>query len=657
VTDTEQTLHNAAAQETVVQPPAAEPHKEPPADTTDADASATGAIRVSVEGIAYLVLALGVLFAFTLRLGIVPLTENEVPRALAAWSAVAPDAAFPATPDSAILQLAQISAMSLLGAGEISARFVTALGAFVLVFSPLLFRARLGAARTFTAVLMLAASPVVIASGRLGSPVIWEALGGVLALWALARYGEHGRTADAVLATVFLTGTALLAGTTGHVLALTLLLALPLAERFAPPNMDTPSVASHLREWPWLPALGLSALTVVVLSTLFMAYPEGLNAVGVAFGQGLAGWARPIPDAPAFYAPAASLLYEPILWIFGIAAVVNITRQDEITPTDRFLIAWLLVAAIASVIYMGTSAANALWLTLPLVGLASGEAVRLLQDEDGMLWFNEADRQSNLFGLSVPGWARWVVAGGMATVLLLMLMHIGDLARQLQTVNSMAFNDPAMSQLIPTALTLAILALMVVFIGFTAASIWGTTATVRGGAVGVLAVGLVAMLGTGWQVAVNRADDPREFWYTHAYGEDVFLLRETLLDIADRETGGFNQLPVTVIADGETIAEDGMLAWVLRDFENATFQPLPEDARAQEIVIIELTEEQPPLGGSYLGQSFTLSRTWDATSLTAKELPAWWFQRSTRVPPSPGQAVALWLRQDVYEGVDVPGLQ
>jgi hypothetical protein len=628
-----------------------------PRDTNNASTSPADGVQVTVEALAYALLALLVAGMFLLRLGIIPLTADEVPRALAAWQAIQPNSDPISLPDSALIQLGHLMVLATLGSSEAVLRLPTALAGMALVFSPVLFRSMFGRARVFVMCVLLAASPVVLAGSRLDSPVIWEMLLTVISLWTVWRYLVTRQAAFAYSATVLLITVGLMAGPTGHVAVITILLAFALAERLLPPDADVGSVGQHLHAWPWRVGIGFGALAVVVVSTLFMTYPAGLNAVGSGFGEGVRGWVGTVPNAPLFFAASASLLYEPILWIFGIVGVVIIARHDKPAYPDLFLLAWAAIAALMALLYAGSTAANALWLTVPLVGLVSGVAVHLLVDEDGWLWFSESDRVTNLFGLSVPGWSRWVVAGATAGILMLALMHVGELARTIQIMPVNNGWNSAITQLAPSGVILLILLLLLVFMGFTVASAWGSVATLRGGAVGLLAVGVVAMLGTGWQITYNRAHDPRELWHTVAYGEDVVLLRETLIELAERETGGFKSLDVFVVTDGAAIAEDGMLAWITRDFPNTRFVRHEADARAQEVVLTRLMPEAPSLGGNYLGQSFTLRRTWSTDTLTAREFPAWWFQRATRTPPEVAQTVVLWLRQDLYEGVDVPGLE
>lgn len=615
------------------------------------------ALTITLEGVVYAFLVTVVLLMHVLRLGIVPLTVAEVPRALATWQAAQPNIEQAVLPDSALLQLAHMLSFTIFGTTEAASRAPTALVGFMLVFTPLLFRDLFGRGRTLVMVILLACSPVLLASSRLDSPVIWQMFFAVLKLWAIYRWVVTGQAAFAVLATVLLVTTALLTGPTGYVVALLLIAALLVAERFARErntDEDTPTLNDVMRGWAWLPGLGLSVLIVIAVATGFMLYPAGLNALAQTIGAGLAGWVQPVTDAPLFFGLTASFFYEAVFWLFAGIGVYWLRRRDDIAFTDVFFAVWFVVGVIALLLYRGTTASHALWLTLPMAGLASYAVGRILEDtDDGFIWYAEDDGYNSVFGMSVPMWARWVIAATGALLFSLVLMHLGWFSRELLTANfTLAPSDILAKLGLPLLSSGFVISMLVVWI-FAFASFFGMPETLRGGAVGLLVVGLFTSLGTGWQLSVSRADNPVEFWHTQAHGEEVFILRETLLELAERETEGFPQLEMAVIVDDVNIRENGIIAWVLRDFESAIYVRDVSAAQGQPVVLAPATQNPPDLGGNYVGQSLVITRDWDANELLPQGVPAWYFQRRTRTQPLPSQEVVLWLRQDVYDGVTV----
>ncbi len=628
---------------------------EIPVDAGTQPAPASAGVTITLEGAVYIALVCFVSLMFLMRLGIVPLTVDEVPRALAAWQALEFNTEPTVLADAALLQLAHMVSFTILGTTEAAVRVATALVGIFLVFSPLLFRNLLGPTRTFITVLILVCSPVTLAASRLDSPVVWQLAFTMLSLWAVYRWVLTQAMGYAFATIVLFTALALLTGPTGHVTALMLILALLLADRTYRTSLDesTQSAAAtaRLRSLPWLPGIGLAVGVSVGIATSFMLYPAGLNAIGESFGVGLTGWVRPIPETPLFFGLFASVLYEGFLWAFAAAGVVLVFNRDESTYVDNFLVMWLLVAAAATIVYQATVASHALWLTLPLAALASQAVYATLQDNvDSFMWYVSKDQSGGSYAFTIPAWARWAIAGGSALFASLLLMQTTQLALDLQTTN---FSLPPRDILNSVGLSLffqVFVLLIIIFAVFSVASIYGATETVRGAALGVFIVGLVASLGTGWQISISRADDPTELWHSHAHGTEVFTLCEQLLEIAERRSEGFPAVELTVVTDGENTREDGIIAWTLRDFENATYVSDPAGARTREVVIAPMTEEAPDLGGNYVGQDIVISRDWNLDSLTAQGLMAWWLQRRTRVPAQTAQQVVLWLRQDVYDG-------
>ncbi|HEX2907085.1 MAG TPA: hypothetical protein VHO69_09515, partial [Phototrophicaceae bacterium] len=90
---------------------------------------------------------------------------------------------------------------------------------------------------------------------------------------------------------------------------------------------------------------------------------------------------------------------------------------------------------------------------------------------------------------------------------------------------------------------------------------------------------------------------------------------------------------------------------------NARFIQDINDARAQEIVLLPELATSPDLGGSYVGERFVITHTWNAQAVRWLDFPAWWSQRRVRLPATPLTVTILWLRQDIYNGVPFDPLQ
>jgi len=90
-----------------------------------------------------------------------------------------------------------------------------------------------------------------------------------------------------------------------------------------------------------------------------------------------------------------------------------------------------------------------------------------------------------------------------------------------------------------------------------------------------------------------------------------------------------------------------VLAWLLRDFQNATYIHTVEEAYQQQIVLAPNYVEPPELGASYVGQVYTLNEIWQLHRGGLDILP-WWITRNVRVTPQPLDRIALWVRQDIF---------
>ena len=97
--------------------------------------------------------------------------------------------------------------------------------------------------------------------------------------------------------------------------------------------------------------------------------------------------------------------------------------------------------------------------------------------------------------------------------------------------------------------------------------------------------------------------------------------------------------------------DDGVVAWLLRDFPKTTFITDPTAAKGQGIVLLPSSFAKPDLGGAYVGHTVAITNGWDFSSITIFNFPAWWLQRRTLTGDLATDSITLWLRQDIYNGV------
>lgn len=604
---------------------------------------------ISIRGITYEWL----LYAFVLGLAVVlrladlnavAIGGGETHNALAAWRAAVPNASGSAlVASSPLLFILQTFSFSTLGGSEFVARLAIALLGAGLVITPLLFRPLLGKSQSAIFAVLLAFSPSLLAASRFSSPVIISLWLAVLLLWCIYRlsatrhgaYGIGAITASAAL--IFL------AEAGGPVLLLLLAISAFAAIRweraastrrfdFEEPETAGESTPSLISTVPWGIAVAIAALVVFLVATVFVLYPAGLNSLGELLSgtiQGFLGHA----GQPAAFPLFVSVFYEPFIWILGISGLIVILRQDRLTLVDRFLALWFLTGTAASALFSGGTSAHALWTVIPLTGLAARLTAELLRvDTAPSHW-------------DVPVWARFAVAMIALALLAVFTLAVHDVARSLMySVSGQIWTAP----IEPSSLILLLVVILFSAVSvFLASGLWNVTTVLRGIGLALLCFGAVTSLGSGWRLAVPNAGNPLEPWHLNATNNDLFLLTESLDEVADRQSNGFDLMPVSLLT-----AQNSRIAWAARHFPNAVFIREPSEAVGAPVVVID-SNIIPDLGGAYVGQDFSVAHEWSMNSLSLTDLLSWWTKMEVGGTSKDSQSIQtayLWLRQDVWQG-------
>jgi len=610
----------------------------------DNASSAQSRVVITWEWFAYLAL-----FAFALALRLaslhgVPLHLSETHNALAAFRAVSPEApGSPLVSGSPLLFLMQAISFTTFGSSEFAARVLLAAAGALLVLSPLVFRTRIGASTSFIFAALLAFSPILLTASRFSSPVILTAALAMLVVYFANRLNESRHTGAGLALVVAFTALIFLSEAGGPVTAVILVISALLTSiwdrrveaRFSfedGPETDPPS--SIFRQIPLGTALATGALVVFLGATAFLLNPSGLSATGEVLAGALRGFVQRTAEHPAAYPLLISLYYEPFLWILGIAGAVVLLRQDDMNRADRFACVVLLVGAVFAALFSGGEAAHALWVVLPLTYLTARLVQRLVQVN-----------ASSPYEWSIPGYARWLVGAGGVALLIVFSLAFQGLARDISfAIEGQLSTIPLDTSNLILLLVTLLFALVSVFL---VASMWSARTLLRGVGIALLTFGVITSFGSGWRASVSNAESPFEFWHLQASDADTALLTESLNQLAERESRGFTLMPLTIVG-----ADDGVLAWLTRDFSRAQFVTDATAARGEPVVLID-SNIVPDLGGPYVGQDFTLYRTWPVAALRLTDLPLWWTQG--RVGPAAAAAEGvwttyLWLRQDVWQG-------
>lgn len=593
-------------------------------------------LGVSLEFVAYVAIFVLALVLRMAELDSTPLMASETHNALAAWRVIMPNAAGIAlTSTSPLLFALQSVSFTLFGASEAAARIATVIGGLLLILTPVLFRPLIGRTHAFLLSLLLAFSPALLIASRSSSPDVWALLFAVLTLWAFLQAGRTEQNRYAVMAVVLFFSLAFLTGTGGLVLALILALAALIAGLWRRRGVllmgddQTPDSTLAVVRGSLGLALPLAALVVLAVSTGFMLYPTGLSTIGEALGGALRVVIQ--PQGSAGYAALVSLFYEPILWLSAIVSLI--VRRDRLATLDIFLAAWVVLGVVATLIFADANPDHALWLTVPLAALTVNAVAAMLAPDSGLVF------------PAAPRWSRWIIAVSAIGVLAVFSISFQSLARAM--IQAPQPNLTMVSPQ-PDSVILVLVSLMFLVIGyFMFASLWGNRTAWQGIGLGFVIFGAITSLGAGWSASVINAQNPVVFWHTEATNSSTILLRKTLFDVADRVSRGFPSMPVSVMAP-----QDGIIAWELRDFNNATYIADLSDAQNAEVVLLPRSIQSPALGAAYLGQNFIISRSWNVSALNAIDLPGWWTQGQSRTAWTGQDEVVLWLRQDVYQGLN-----
>ncbi|MCC7205812.1 MAG: hypothetical protein IT323_00805 [Anaerolineae bacterium] len=596
-----------------------------------------------------------VVLAIVLRLpgiDVIPLNGHEAREALAALRLAVPEmpASEPALSQNPLMFAANTLALAIGGAENATARFPTLILGALLPLVPALFRRWIGPAQSLILSACLALSPVLLVASRRMDGAVWSAALVLLLVALAARFIETRRVAFGVAATACMALLALGAEPAG----LLTLLGLLVGVGFAYLSTDDPDVRrpvlDAVRHWPWLPGLLAGGAALFVVGTVFLAFPGALSSVGESLGAGLRGVATSQPGMTAAYPLYTSILYEPVLWLFGLAGAYMVLSADpERTGrvrlfVGRALIGWLIASAAWSLVYAGAGPGHALWLTLPLAGLASFSILHTLAPVRDPVW-------------RIPAWGPWLHGAVLVAVLLIGGINLVVLGRALLSVSpalAPALDQPDLMKLVMAGLAAA-LAIVTFFL---AGSIWGPRGALQGIGLGLLVFLTMYSLSAGWQAAYSMASDPREPWNVRPPAPGVSLLERTLRTASLRSTGAPTSMEVVVLLPPD-VSAGGPVGWALRHFRNARYVDSLTPEISAPAVIAPVTDPAPALGADYVGQDFATYLDWDRGSMTYWDFLPWLYNRQTRVPPRHEGHVVLYLRADVYglaDDAELPGV-
>ncbi len=556
------------------------------------------------------VLAAGLRFY---ALGAQPLQESEAAQALAAWRFYQGNFEG-ATRYSPLLFLGNLFGFALLGASEAMARLVPALSGTVLVALPYFLRRHLGRSGALVASILLALSPSTLFFSRhLGGEIVVAAC--VLAVLV----GFFGYLDSKQSKYAYLTAGALALSLSADPMVYTFvlifgtfLLLLGLVNRLANVDMGWSAVLSAWQtareEKDLLKNSALVwAVVLVLVCTAFLLNFAGLPAALDFLPTWLAQLGPQPGSQPWYYYFQLLVFYEPLILVLGLIGLIyHYIRQRDLLTT--FLLYWTVAAAVIYTLAGQKAPGNVLLLVLPLVLLASLLIGRFWdQLSQAAAW----EAEGLFVALSLP-------------VVVYLAIQLAGYASSGQAVY----------------LYLALVAFIVLPTLTALCWMWlGQGPALRCGGIILLLILAMLTVGLGMGLNYHRAADPREPMVAEATSPGMVDLVTTLERVSSHQDGDPYTIAVTVEE-----ATGPVLAWHLRDFENTRFVEQLSPFIETPVVITPAEEEEPTLGGSYVGQRFSLQATWNPQGLTRTELVSWLLYREAPTPVK-SRDVVLWVKQ------------
>ncbi len=611
-------------------------------ETTDrsielAEQKEAPATWLTVERVAYIavgLLAAGLRF---FRLGLRPLAEAEAIQALAAFRFTQGAAHAAPVGTSPALFTGDVVAFTLMGANDVSVRWLPALAGLFLALLPYGLRHRLGRGGALAASLLLAISPSAVYLSRSADSAILVAACGLALVVGLINYVDTRHPGYLYLAAAAL-GLGLCTGPGFYTLLLLLVifvLLLYLGERLLERETGWSSLLVAwwaLRDEKGLLAKtgGALAGTFALVATSFVLHPAGFGHAADLVGEWVGGFFPEPGGQPLVYPLLLLLRYEPLILFLGLVetgfwAVRGRRSQPgegqhgSLFPHTALLVFWAVVALLVILVAGHRPVGNILLVVLPLALLA-GQGVQRAWGwiSQRMLWFEA--------GLVAA------VALGIAIFFYLQLAAYG----QSSGAGTVSFAGISLYASSTYLIMLAVALVLLVGLG-AVAWIWrGPGAVISGG--WLLVVSVLAFYGfkVMWGVNFARANDARELMILQATAPEVRDFVDHLEALSLASSGDAHTLSFTLDA-----STDPVVAWYLRGFKNAlVVEGLPTPP--ETIAIVTLAAQDLPIGEAFRGQGYPLRTHWLPWGLWGQGFVRWLLFNEGDLPVV-DQEVVLWV--------------
>lgn len=577
--------------------------------TEDRPVSSDGLLtRLEVaDGLLALVVVAAAIIRFV-DLGRLPLSSVEAETALAPWRLWSPDGEPGALVSPVYFTLTSL-VTQLFGFSDGVMRFTPALFGVAMVGLPWLLKERLGRLGTLTFSLLLAVSPLHSAISRTagGEAIALFALLLIFVAWLRFRETASQRW----LLTLF--------GALGLGLASApLFYGGMIAMAVAVTTHAYTGPALHERKGT--ARLGRQVLQRVALagggvflaaSTLFLWYPAGVGSAVQLPVRWLAQFNFQGGVERLIEPLLAIGRYEILLLLPGFAAILWAILRDR--PLGTLCVHWMAAIGLLVLLQWGQMD-YAVLLTLPGY-LLLAEFVRKL-----------LEHRVEPAGLALSG------------VLLLATVSVFvNLARY----SRLALFEPQKLANVWISFTAIVIVLVSLYVVLT----WRPEIAYQGALIGTLALLVFYQWGTGWWLAHDAANDPRERWVETGTDQGVRVLVNVIKDISRQTTGSDYGLKLANRVDSP------VLSWYLREFSRLQTDDVSNPGE-QSPVILSPSQEELALASDYRGADFVLQKSVPRLEPAGQSgwldsLRWWLFHESNAAVDE--QRVLLWWRADLIE--------
>lgn len=553
----------------------------------------THSTNPKVEHLLYAGIFFLALFLRGLKLGALPLSDAEAELALNALE-IANGSATTVQPHP-LYVLSTSFLFFLLGASTTIARILPVLVGSALTLLPFFHRERFGRSVALLVAVGLALNPTLITASRVvGSPML--ALAGVLFLLTAWTRGWARWVGIGFAFT-------LLAGPSGFFGIVWLLV---LAVGAYALRVERVITSFSFAQETMKQALLSFGVTLVLAATLFLRVPQGVGGLADALPMYLSGWglSSGVPSAQmwgAFFFP------QPLILIFGlIFAGMLLWKQHKLA---YFLLFSIVISVLLVLAYPARQPLDWVWSIVPLI-ISTAFFVAPFADRAVL---RDIPALSLIGGVLVFLSSFWINLAGL-------LQYLGT-------------QDVQRLIVIGGAIMLLVLSVLLVGLG------WSTRSAQRGlvwGTVLFLGVYSLGMVGSVEYQSGSRSSD---IWRTSPRTADLTLLRDTVFDLSEWETGRSDALDVALQIDSPA------LVWALREMPNLLAS---DSIPTNDAPAITLTPESEPAGAlasAYRGQDFDwqVYPQWEAMNST--DWLRWMVLRDT---PSASSRVIVWARIDLF---------